>query len=361
MKSERMRIVFIGLTVSSSWGNGHATTYRALLRELALRGHDILFLERDVPWYSSNRDMPTLPWCRLVYYSSLDELKQRHAEAVRDADAVIVGSFVPEGIAVGEWVLATARGARIFYDIDTPVTLAAVAAGTCAYLNPQLIPAYDLYLSFTGGPMLRHLEKTLGARSAKPLYCSVDPADYYPESAEKRFDMGYLGTYSDDRQPALDELLMQPARMWNQGKFAVAGSSYPSSIEWPSNVLRIEHLAPPEHRAFYNAQRFTLNITREVMKVAGYSPSVRLFEAAACGIPIISDMWPGLDEFFRPGEEIFIAHSAAESLAILRETPAEVMESVASRARESVLAAHTGAHRAEQLETYVHQTTMQAV
>ena len=347
-----MRIVILGLSITSSWGNGHATTYRGLVRELAARGHEVLFLEHDKPWYASHRDLPRPPYGRTRLYGSVDELRTDFATEVRTADAVIVGSFVPEGVAVGEWVNEQAHGVTAFYDIDTPVTLAKLAADDCEYLSPDLIPVYELYLSFTGGPVLEEIETKYGSPAAQPLYCSVDPELYYPEEGDASYwDLGYLGTYSPDRQPTLERLLLEPARDDSATRMVVAGPQYPTTVQWPANVERIEHLPPAEHRRFYNAQRFTLNVTRAEMIRTGFSPSVRLFEAAACGVPIISDPWEGLDTFFTPGEEIFLANSPDEVTAILRDTPAEEARAVGARARQRVLAAHTAAHRAAELET----------
>ncbi len=303
----RLGIVICGLSITSSWGNGHATTYRGLVRELARRGHEVTFLERDQEWYARNRDLPDPPYGRTHLYGSVDELRDRFAGLVRDADLVIVGSYVPDGIAVGEWVCATARGTTAFYDIDTPITVASLATGDCAYLSRALVPRYDLYLSFTGGPMLRRIERGFGARRAAALYCAVDPELHYPEPAEKRWKLGYLGTYSADRQPGLEALLLGPARARPRDAFVVGGPQYPAEVAWPANVARIDHVAPDAHRAFYSAQCFTLNITRRAMTAAGWSPSVRLFEAAACGVPIVSDRWDGIEQFFTPGEDILLA------------------------------------------------------
>src|SRR4051812_3498305 len=290
-----MKIIILGLSITSSWGNGHATTYRGLVGELAARGHDVLFLERDLPWYADNRDVRRIPHVQVTLYRSLAELKRRHEKAVREADAVIVGSYVPDGIAVGEWVVHTAEGVTAFYDIDTPVTLTRLRRREAEYVSHELIRAYDLYLSFTGGPTLQVIEDEFGSPRARALYCSVDPQAYFPESHTPKWNLGYLGTYSVDRQPALERLLLEPAREWTEGRFVVAGAQYPEDIVWPTNVDRVQHLPPRKHRGFYNRQRFTLNITRADMVAAGYSPSVRLFEAAACGTPIISDLWPGLE------------------------------------------------------------------
>jgi len=361
-------IVILGLSITSSWGNGHATTYRGLVRELAARGHRVTFLERDVPWYRDNRDCAEPAGAHTLLYGSLEELFDRHTDRVRRADAVIVGSYVPDGVTVGDWVQKTARGLTAFYDIDTPVTLAALEAygvagrGTSGegapgdnpgYLAARQIPGYGLYLSFTGGPTLRRLEARWGSPMARALYCSADPDVYHPEDVETQWMLGYLGTYSPDRQPMLDRLLLEPARALAPERFVVAGPQYPSDIAWPANVRRIEHLAPDRHRRFYNAQRFTLNVTRADMVRAGWSPSVRLFEAAACGTPIISDPWAGLDTLFRPGEEIVIAHDSDEVVAALRSMSPEAAARMGQRARDRVMAAHTAAHRAAELDLYL--------
>lgn len=350
-----MDIVILGLSITSAWGNGHATTYRALVRALHDRGHRVLFLERDVPWYAEHRDLLDPPYADVQLYESLEELRETFVEAVASADLAIVGSFVPDGVQVGDWVQATASGATAFYDIDTPVTLARLAREDHEYLHPRQFPGYDLYLSFTGGPTLTRLEQEYGSPAARPLYCSFDPDAYFPDpSAEPVWDLGYLGTYSDDRQPGLECTLLAPASRWTVGRFVVAGPNYPDEVEWPANVERIEHLPPERHRWFYTRQRFTLNLTRADMIRAGFAPSVRLFEAAACGTPIISDWWQGLDTLFAPGEEIVIARSTEDVLRVLREMPEDARRSMAERARLRVLSSHTSRHRALQLESYLH-------
>jgi spore maturation protein CgeB len=347
-----MKIVFLGLSITSSWGNGHATNYRALVRELSERDHETLFLERDMPWYASQRDLPEPPWGRTALYGSLEELED-YADDFAAADLVVVGSYVPEGVAVAEWVLARAGGAVAFYDIDTPITLAKLRRGDTEYLSPELVGRFDLYLSFTGGPTLRVLEDEFGARRALAFYCLVDPYAYRPLQETPYWDLGYLGTYSDDRQPLLERLLIKPARLLSDGDFAVAGPQYPEEIEWPENVERIEHVAPDNHPGFYASQRFTLNVTRAEMRAAGWSPSVRLFEAAACAVPVISDRWDGLDRIFTPGEEILIADSPDDVIHHLTETSEDKRLAIGERARARVLAEHTAGRRCEQLEAEV--------
>jgi spore maturation protein CgeB len=343
-----VKLVVLGLSLSSSWGNGHATTFRALLKAFAARGHDILFLERDVPWYRENRDVTDPDYCRLQHYSDLDGLAGWRRQ-IAEADAVIVGSYVPEGVEVGRFVQRHARGVTAFYDIDTPVTLAKLERGDYEYLSPDLIPGYDLYLSFTGGPTLRRIERQYGAPAARALYCSVDPEAYPPLALPKRWDLSYLGTYSRDRQPTLETLLIEPARRMPDRRFVVAGPQYPADIAWPPNVERIDHLSPAEHPAFYAASRYTLNVTRADMIAAGWSPSVRLFEAAACAVPVVSDVWEGLDSLFMPGEEIVLARAPEEVVTLL--SGGADGEAMGRRARERVMHGHRAADRAAELET----------
>lgn len=352
MREGRLNCVFIGLSITSAWGNGHATTYRSLLKALAARGHSLTFLERDVPWYASHREFEQAPYCKIALYASLVELKDRFTSLVRAADVVVVGSYVPDGIAVGRWVIANAKNLTAFYDIDTPVTLSALANGSCEYLSPNLCAEYGLYLSFTGGPTLNFLERKLAVRRARALYCSVDPSLYHPEKQRLRWDLGYLGTYAADRQSALEHLLCCAAKRSPKRRFSVAGPLYPQTVSWPENVERIDHLPAGRHRAFYNSQRFTLNLTRRDMIRAGYSPSVRLFEAAACATPILTDLWPGLDTFFEPHREILPVRSPSDVASYLR-MPDDQRRRIGEKARCRALQFHTAAVRAAEFEAYV--------
>lgn len=350
-----MKFVIIGLSVTSSWGNGHATTYRALLKELKALGHEILFLEKDVPWYAGNRDLPNPEFCRLGLYKTNEDLYSDYKHEVAEADVIIVGSYVQQGVEVGNWAIETANGITAFYDIDTPVTLAKLEREDYEYLDPKIISKYDLYLSFSGGPILRHLEEHYGSPMARALYCSVDPDLYYPQQKEKKWQMGYLGTYSTDRQPTVVELLNKPAAEFPHRQFVVAGPQYPNDFPWSKNVERIEHLPPARHREFYNSQYFTLNVTREDMIKAGYSPSVRLFEAAACGVPIISDYWDGIESIFTPEKEILIARNSSEVSQYFKSISEEERKNIGERARQKVLKSHTAKARALELINYVRE------
>ncbi len=358
-----MKIVLFGLTVTSSWGNGHATTYRSLLRALAARGHRIDFIEKDVEWYRSNGDLPQPDFCTVHRYESWPVDAPRLLEIARNADVVVIGSYFPDAIAAAEALFAQDSAPVLFYDIDTPITLAALqaegpegkAAGRTEYLDASLIPHFAAYLSFTGGPALTLLEDTFGARRAIAFFCSVDPALYRRTPVQPRFacDLSYLGTYAADRQPKLMQWLNAPAALLPERRFQVAGPLYPADTGWAPNVVHTPHVSPPDHPAFYSSSRFTLNLTRADMIAAGYSPSVRLFEASACGTAILSDDWPGLDTFLTPGEEILIVESAEQVAGLLRDLPEADRVRLGEHARDRILAEHTSAERALQFERIV--------
>ena len=349
----QLKIVILGPSLTHSTGNGASATYRGLVRELTARGHEVLFLERggeepDVSRTTSGRESG-----RVDRYSDLKELKARHAAVIHEADFVLVGSHICEAIEIGDWVTRTAQGATAFYDLDTRKTLAGLIHGKADYISANLIPRYSMYLSFTGGPMLDQLEEQYGSPMTWPLYPSVDARLFYPEYSKTDWDLGYLGAHGNDRQPVLERIFLEPARRWNEGRFVVAGSQYPRSIRWPKNVKRMPFVPPAKRRAFYNSQRFALNLTSPDAIAVGYSPSVRMFEAAACGTPVITEFWPGLDTFFTPDEEILISHSPDETLIYLEEISELDRRRLGYRARERVLARHTSRHRAAELETCI--------
>lgn len=353
-----MKIVVYGLTVTSSWGNGHATTYRSLLRALARLGHRIHFVEKDVEWYRGNRDLPHPEFCAVHLYADWSLEAAPLLELSGDAEAVLIGSYFPDAVAATQALAGRGAGPLLFYDIDTPVTLAQLRArGRTEYLEAGLIPAYAAYLSFTGGPALRELEDIFGAPRAVPFYCSVDPDLYRPVALERQFacDLSYLGTYAADRQEKLMGWLNGAAALLPERRFIVAGPQYPESLAWRRNVTRMVHLSPREHPAFYSSSRFTLNLTRADMIEAGYSPSVRLFEASACGAAILSDAWAGMEEFLTPGEEILLPRDREELAEIVRGMAEQERVQLGQRARERILAEHTSMHRARQFESVVAQ------
>lgn len=351
-----MKIVIFGLSITSSWGNGHATTFRALCGALHGRGHRILFYERNAEWYEHNRDLPDPSFCEVRIYREWPEVVHEVRTQLSDAEVAVVGSYFPDGIAALNEVLNSNAAVKAFYDIDTPITISALRRqGETGYLRKEHLSELDVYFSFTGGPMLRELETQFGISCAVPLYCSFDPQKYrrLPLISEFRCDLSYMGTYAPDRQPKIKELLCRPAIRLPNHKFIVAGPQYPESIDWPENVGRIIHLNPVHHAEFYCSSRFTLNVTRRDMVMAGYSPSVRLFEAAACGAAIVSDNWPGLDTFFVPGKEILVPTGTDDVIYYLSAYDTDELNRIGEAAQERVLAAHTSNRRAQQFEQAV--------
>ena len=349
----RMKLVVFGLTVSSSWGNGHATLWRGLWRAWTAMGHDIVFFERDVPYYAANRDLARMPTGELVLYPQWDAIAARARAEIASADAVMVTSYCVDGVAASELAAEGAgRAVKVFYDMDTPVTLQNLQEGKAVtYIGARGLRDFDLVLSYTGGASLAELRTRLGARKVRTLYGHVDPQVHYPVVARDayRCTLSYLGTYAADRHAALDELFTEPARRLAAQSFLIAGAQYPAEISWPANVRFVSHMPPSEHPAFFSSSRWTLNVTRRAMAQNGWCPSGRLFEAAACGTPVISDAWDGLAEFFEPGREIVVARGTQDVVDALELSDAEV-SCIATAARERVLAEHTSAHRARELE-----------
>jgi spore maturation protein CgeB len=346
-----MKLVIFGLTVTSSWGNGHATLWRGLLSALTALGHRAIFYEHDVPYYASHRDLREGADYRVVLYRDWSAIADEAREELESADAGIVTSYCVDALEASELVLMAAVPMRVFYDLDTPVTLDRLQRGeNVEYIPPNGLGAFDLVLSYTGGRALDELRTILGARVVAPLYGSVDPAIHKPVATEARFrsDLSYLGTYAADRQPALQQLFLEPARALPQKRFVIGGSQYPADFPWAPNIWYFHHVSPPEHPAFYSSSSLTLNITRAAMAEMGYCPSGRLFEAAACATPTVSDWWEGLDAFFEPESEVLIARTRQEAIDALSRSPSE-LRAIGEAAKARALKAHTAQHRAQTL------------
>jgi spore maturation protein CgeB len=347
-----MKFVVFGLTISSSWGNGHATLLRGLFRALVRRGHTIVFFERDVPYYAANRDVVNFEGIRLRLYDDWNEALEVAASELSDADVGMVTSYCFDGIAASELVLNAAISLRVFYDLDAPVTLSRISAGnSVSYIGSRGLRDFDLVLSYTGGRALDGLRNLLHAQIVAPLYGSVDPLMHHrvAEKPQYRADLSYIGTYAQDRQAMLENLFITPARQLAEDRFVIAGAEYPIQFPWSPNIYFVRHLPPHEHSAFYSSSRVTLNVTRSSMTQMGYCPSGRLFEAAACGTPIITDLWEGLEQFFTPSSEILVAQSSADTVNALSLLDAELYR-ISAAARERVMEYHTADRRAQDLE-----------
>jgi spore maturation protein CgeB len=346
-----MRLLIFGLTVSSSWGNGHATIWRGLCRALVEIGHSITFFEKDVSYYRTHRDLVDPEQYELRLYSDWDDVESNAQRELDNADCAIVTSYCPDARPAAQLILDSKVPLRVFYDLDTPVTLKALRENAdVPYIPAFGLEPFDLVLSYTGGKALDELRSYLGARRVAALYGCVDPASHRRVPAIPRYecDLSYLGTYASDRQPRLDKLFLEPARQVSQKKFCIGGALYPSDFHWSDNIYYVRHLPPLEHPAFYSSSTLTLNVTRAAMAEMGYCPSGRLFEAAACGTPIVSDCWDGLDQFFTPGDEILLANNSDDVIEALTLDNSQ-LRAIARGAAERVMDQHTARQRARQL------------
>jgi spore maturation protein CgeB len=348
-----VKLVIFGLTISSAWGNGHATLWRALCRSLHAAGHDVVFFERNVPYYAEHRDMCGAPWCRLVLYEHWNDVAAEAARQLADADVGMVTSYCPDGPSASRRVLDSNVSRKVFYDLDSPVTLDRLARGErVEYLADEGLAGFDLVLSYAGGAALDGLKRYTGARRVAPLYGSVDPDVHRPVPAlpARSSDLSYLGTYSADRQHLLQQLFIVPARLRPDRRFALAGSQYPADFPWTDNMFYFWHMPPPDHSALFCSSGLTLNITRGPMAATGYCPSGRLFEATACGAVVISDWWEGIDQFFAPSREVLIARGTDDVLAALDLSDRE-RQQIGAAGRQRTLDCHTARVRAMELET----------
>lgn len=346
-----MKLVIFGLTITSSWGNGHATIWRGLCSALARQGHRVEFFEHDVSYYAAHRDLHQPDYFDVVLYENWEQVLSRARRSVQDADCAIVTSYCPDARAACDLVLDSSTGMKLFYDLDTPVTLGRLRVGEDVdYIPTYGLEPFDLVLSYTGGPALTELQARLGARRVAALYGCSDPAVHQPVTPSPQYlcDLSYLGTYAADRQATLETLFVEPARRCPDKRFVIGGAQYPVEFPWTKNIWFVRHLPPPEHPAFYSSSKLTVSVTRAAMADMGFCPSGRLFEAAACGTPVISDQWEGLETFFEPGREILLASNADDVERALA-LDNEELKSIGNAARARVLAEHTADHRSLEL------------
>lgn len=346
-----MKIVIFGLSISSSWGNGHATIWRGLISALTRMDHGVIFFEKDVDYYAYNRDFEKCNGLTLILYQKWEQIRKEAKECIRDADVSIVTSYCPDALMACELVNYGGGGLKVFYDLDTPVTLNNIESGEWPFYIPSNgLGQFDLVLSYTGGEAIKKIKEILGARMVIPLYGSADPQLHFPTCRMDKYssDLSYLGTYAQDRQGKLEELFFKPAAILKRRQFLLAGAQYPDSVKLSRNISYLPHVSPPEHSCFYCSSSFTLNVTRAAMAVMGFCASGRLFEAALCEVPVLSDSWIGMETFFNPGEEILLVHSAQDVIDALK-MPLKERQALAKAARRRVLREHTAEKRAQEL------------
>jgi spore maturation protein CgeB len=347
-----MNIAIFGLSISSSWGNGHATIWRGLVRALISNNHKVTFFERNVPYYAQNRDFLGMDGLNLVLYNSWHEIELTAASILNFTDVAIVTSYCPDALVASDLILCREVPLNIFYDLDAAVTLEQIENGkTPFYIGKKLLKDYDLVFSYSGGQVLDRIKERLAAKEVFPLYGCVDPLTHRPVKASPVYscDMSYLGTFAKDRQEMLQRLLIETAKKNPVKNFIIGGAQYPENFPWAENVFFVAHVPPSEHSSFYCSCKFTLNVTRSAMAETGFSPSGRLFEAASCGVPVISDRWKGVEQFFTPGEEIIIASDSDDVMDALQMSEERRM-TIAIKAYQRVQREHTAMHRVKEFE-----------
>ncbi len=352
--STTLDLVIIGRSILSSYSNPAADLYRGLINELARHGHRTTFLEPYDFAGIAHRDMLRSPYCEVWTYGDIDTLMEEYLPAIQSADVVMLGTGLAETNRIADWICQEARGLTIYYDTELGETAANLADGCthCNSLSQESIRSFNLYLSTTGGDALESLASTYQIRCARPLYESIDPFSYYRMDMEKTYDLGFMGNFRRDRRELLDALLLSPARSTPNRQFVLAGDNYPRSVKWPQNLTYLEHLPGTNHVDFYNRQSCNLFLGRTDRRLLGYTPSRQLLSAAACGVPVLTQHWRGLGEFFEDKQEVFCVAGEQDVLDILYGTDESIRRKAGNSARLRVLAEHTTAQRAQQLLGY---------
>lgn len=349
-----MKIAFFASSLVSAYWNGAATYYRGIVRALAERGHQVTFYEPDAYDRQKHRDMADPPWAKVVVYSAQSDAEVlRVVERARGADLVVKAS----GVGVHDGLLERAvldlqkAGTLVaFWDVDAPATLDRVHADAADPFRP-LIPRYDIVLTYGGGEPVRQAYLGLGARECVPIYNALDPSTHHPVPPEPRFegDLGFLGNRLPDREARVEEFFLRAAAQLPHRKMLLGGSGW-GDKQMPANVHYLGHVYTADHNAFNCTPRAVLNVSRESMARYGFSPATRVFEAAGAAACLITDAWEGLETFFAPGKEVLVAHDGDEVAEHVRTLDAERARAIGQAAYRHVLAEHTYAHRAAQVD-----------
>ena len=347
-----MRIAFFGSSLVSAYWNGAATYYRGLLRAMAARGHDITFYEPDAFQRQRHRDIDDPDWCRVVVYPANESAMMRALGAARDADVIVKASGVGVFDELLEEAVLEARrpGAlAIFWDVDAPATLDRLEEGIDPFA--ELIPEYDMVLTYGGGPRVVESYLRWGARACVPIYNALDPTTHYPVPPDPRWacDLLFIGHRLPDRQARIREFFINAASSAPHRRFLLGGNGWASEA-LPENVKPIGHVFTHQHNVLNGSALAVLNVNRESMASFGWSPPTRVFEAAGASSCLITDAWDGIEAFLIPGEEVLVAANGAGVASLLEELSPERARAIGEAAHKRVLAAHTYAQRAELVE-----------
>lgn len=355
-----MKIAWFGSSLVSSYWNGAATYYRGLIRGLDRRGHRVTFYEPDAFGRQEHRDLADPDWAEVVVYDPGEAGALAAIEQARGADVVVKASGVGVGDALLEEAVLGLGGLAVLWDVDAPATLARLEADEDDPLR-TLVPRYDLVLAYGGGDPVRRRYRALGAPECEPVYNAVDPETHHPVPPDARFaaDLAFLANRLPDREARVREFFLRAAKLAPGQRFLLGGAGW-EDAPLPANVRALGHVPTGDHNALNSTPLAVLNVLRESMATNGWSPATRVFEAAGAGACLISDVWEGIDEFLEPGREVLVAESGAEVAALLAELTPEQAREIGEAARRRVLAEHTYARRAEQVERILQRTGVAA-
>ncbi|QQF01905.1 CgeB family protein [Sinorhizobium meliloti] len=348
-----MRLAFYGSSLVSAYWNGAATYYRGLLRALAERGYQITFYEPDVYDRQKHRDIDPPSWCRVVVYDGTVEALKRVAQEAAKAEIVVKASgvgFEDELLLAEVMAAADSAALKIFWDVDAPATLAEFKAAPDHPLR-RALSSLDLVLTYGGGDPVVDAYRVLGARECVPIYNAVDPETHHPVPPDPRFaaDLAFLGNRLPDREERVEAFFLEPAQKLWQRRFLLGGSGWHDKSLSP-NVAYIGHVPTADHNAFNTTPNAVLNISRASMAENGFSPATRVFEAAGAGACLITDYWEGIELFLKPGEEVLVARDGRDVAELMQKLTAAGAREIGERALRRVLAEHTYAHRAEEVD-----------
>ena len=347
-----MRIAFFGSSLVSAYWNGAATYYRGLVKELNRRSHTVTFFEPDAFERQAYRDIPDPRWAEVVVYEATESGALAALARARGADVLVKASGVGvfDGLLEEAVVDLRGDGLAVFWDVDAPATLARLEADEDDPFR-ALIPRYDLVLTYGGGAPVVRRYRALGANDCVPVYNALDGETHYPVPPDPRFaaDLAFLANRLPDRDARAEEFFLHAAELAPERRFVLGGAGW-DARPLPANVHLLGHISTNDHNAFNCTPRAVLNVLRESMAANGWSPATRMFEAAGAGACPISDNWEGIDEFLDPGREVLVADSGKAVAALVDGLSVDVASRVGEAARKRVLAEHTYANRAEQVE-----------
>jgi spore maturation protein CgeB len=359
MNNKQLKISFLGSSLVSAYWNGAATYYRGLIRELFNKYYIITFYEPDAYERQRHRDLDVPPWSKVYVYENEKASVDQMLEQAADADIIVKASGV--GVFdkyLEEQVLELKRPGKIviFWDVDAPATLERIAKDPDDYFH-ELIPNYDLVLTYGGGNPVSDAYTRAGARKCIPIYNALDKTTHYPVEPSDRFsgDIAFLGNRLPDREFRVDDFFLKPAGLLPDKQFILGGSGWHDKL-LEKNVRYEGHIYTREHNVFNCSPKAVLNISRQSMADYGYSPATRIFEAAGAGACIITDNWEGIDMFLEPDVEILVANSGEEVADIIQKLSWQKAAEIGNRAYERITSEHTYAHRAKQVDKILRET-----